>query len=222
MRVVGRALVPASSHTDYDESAWMTKGALESALPPVDERAAEATEDWLLLRWRPGADVQAAQKRFATLAAGQDYFVERATLPSAVVSLGQLRSLPFALAVFFGLLAVATVAHALVTTVRRRRRDLAILRSIGFTRGDSRLAIAWQATIIAIIGLIVGIPLGIITGRVIWKQLAESFPVAYTPPLTLVVVALVVPVAIVIANLVAAGPAHAATRIRPARVLRAE
>jgi hypothetical protein len=222
MRVVGRALLPASSHTDYDESAWMTLGALQSVIPPAEERGAEDTEDWLLMRWQPGADVHAAQKRIAKMAEGQDTFVEPATLPSAVVSLGQLRSLPFALAVFFGLLAVATVAHALVTTVRRRRHDLAVLRSIGFTRGDARVAIAWQATLIAIIGLVVGIPLGIITGRVIWKQLAESFPVAYTPPLTLVAVALVVPVAIGIANLVAAGPAHAATRIRPARVLRTE
>lgn len=222
MRVVGRALLPATSHTDYDESAWMTLGALNSVIPPIDERDAEATEDLLLLRWRPGADVAAAQKRFAHLAEGKDYFVEPATLSSAVVSLGQLRSLPLALAVFFGLLAVATVAHALVTTVRRRRHDLAILRSIGFTRGDARLAIAWQATLIAIVGLIVGIPLGIIIGRVIWKQLAEDFPVAYVPPLTLLAVLLVIPIAIAIANLVAAGPAHAATRIRPARVLRTE
>jgi ABC-type antimicrobial peptide transport system permease subunit len=196
--------------------------ALQSVLPPLDERGAEATEDFLLVRWRPGADVPAAQERFAKLAEGKDYFVGPATLPTAVVSLGQLRSLPLALAVFFGLLAVATVAHALVTTVRRRRHDLAILRSIGFTSGDARIAIAWQATLIAIIGLVVGIPLGIIFGRLIWKQLAESFPVAYAPPLTLVAVLLVVPVALVIANLVAAGPAHAATRIRPARVLRTE
>ena len=150
------------------------------------------------------------------------YYVEPAELPVAVDSLGQLRSLPLALAIFFGLLAVATVAHALVTTVRRRRHDLAILRSIGFTRGDARIAIVWQSTLIAIVGLVVGVPLGIIVGRVLWKQLAEDFPVAYVPPLALVGVLLVVPVAIVIANLVAAGPAHAATRIRPARVLRTE
>jgi hypothetical protein len=46
--------------------------------------------------------------------------------------------------------------------------------------------------------------------------------VAYVPPLTLLAVLLIVPVVIVVANLVAAGPAHAATRIRPAKVLRAE
>ncbi len=59
-------------------------------------------------------------------------------------------------------------------------------------------------------------------GRLIWKQLAESFPVAYVPPFALLGVLLVVPVAIIVANLIAAGPGHAATRIRPARVLRTE
>ena len=104
---------------------------------------------------------------------------------------------------------MATVAHALVTTVRRRRHDLAVLRSIGFTRRDARIAIGWQSTLIAIVGLVLGVPLGIVTGRLVWKQLAESFPVVYVPPLALVGVLLIVPLAIAIANLVAAGPAHA-------------
>ena len=130
--------------------------------------------------------------------------------------------LPFALAIFFALLGLATVAHAVVTTVRRRRHDLAVLRAIGFTKRDARIAIAWQATLIAIVGLVLGIPLGILAGRLIWKQLAESFPVAYVPPLSLIALLLIGPAAIVVVNLIAAGPAHAATRIRPARVLRAE
>lgn len=223
MRVVGSAFLPATSHTEYDESAWMTRDALDSVLPPADQRGPEFTEDWVLIRFRPGADVAAARKRMSALVAnGGETFAARAALPTAVASLKDLRALPFALAIFFALLGVATVAHALVTTVRRRRHDLAVLRAIGFTQRDARLAIAWQATLIALVGLVVGIPLGIVTGRLIWRQLAESFPVAYVPPLSLIALLLIVPLAIVVANLIAAGPAHAATRIRPARVLRTE
>jgi predicted lysophospholipase L1 biosynthesis ABC-type transport system permease subunit len=220
MQIVGKALLPATSHTDYDESAWMTLSALRRVDPTAAGPA--AIEDYVLIRFRPGADVPAARQRLGALGGGQGYFLERAKLPESVVSLGRLRALPLALAIFFGLLAVATVAHALVTTVRRRRHDLAVLRSIGFTKRDARIAIAWQSTLIAIVGLVLGVPLGIVMGRLVWKQLAESFPVAYVPPLTLLGVLLVVPLAILIANLVAAGPAHAATRIRPARVLRTE
>jgi FtsX-like permease family len=116
------------------------------------------------LRFRRGADARAAQRRLGSLADASGDYAGPATLPTAVVSLGKLRALPFALAVFFALLAIATVAHALVTTVRRRRHDLAVLRSIGFTRRDARVAIAWQATAIAIAGLVVGVPLGIVAG----------------------------------------------------------
>jgi len=143
-------------------------------------------------------------------------------LPTAVVDLGHLATMPLVLAVFFGLLACATVAHALVTTVRRRRYDLAVLRSVGFTRRQSRIAIAWQATLLAVAGIVVGVPLGLITGRVIWRLVAEDFPVAYVPPVEAIAVLVVVPVALVVAQALAAGPAHAATRIRPAETLRAE
>ena len=130
--------------------------------------------------------------------------------------------LPIALALFFALVAVATVAHALVTTVRRRKHDLAVLRSMGLTRRDSRLAIVWQSTLLAIVGIVIGVPLGIVVGRALWRQIADSFPLVYVPPLALLAVILLVPIAIVIANLLAAGPARAATRVQPAEVLRTE
>jgi ABC-type lipoprotein release transport system permease subunit len=219
MRVVGSALVPSSSHTDYDESAWMTAAALRTVVPRAELENPDAIEGWNVVRVRDGADVDAVARRYLETGAEE---AGPAEFPPAVGSLGELRSLPLSLAVFFALLAIATVAHALVTTVRRRRHDLAVLRSIGFTRGDTRVAIAWQSTLIAVVGAVVGIPLGIIVGRFAWKQLAESFPVVYVPPFEVLAVLLVVPVAIVVANLVAAGPAHAATRIRPASALRTE
>jgi ABC-type lipoprotein release transport system permease subunit len=219
MRVVGKALLPSSSHTDYDESAWMAAAAWRRAVPREERTDPDAIEHWVLVALRPGTDPQEFAARSMRL--GAEYGGP-AEFPSSVESLGQLRSLPLSLAVFFGLLAIATVAHALVTTVRRRRHDLAVLRSIGFTRTDTRVAIAWQSTLIAVIGTVVGVPLGIVAGRLAWRQLAESFPVVYAPPVALVAVLLVIPLAIVIANLVAAGPAHAATRIRPATALRTE
>jgi ABC-type antimicrobial peptide transport system permease subunit len=120
------------------------------------------------------------------------------------------------------LLACATVAHALVTTARSRRHDFAILRSIGFTRHESRIAIAWQATFLAVTGLVVGVPLGLAAGRLVWRWLADDYPVVYVPPFALVAVSLVVPVALLVANALAAGPARSVASIRPAEALRTE
>jgi predicted lysophospholipase L1 biosynthesis ABC-type transport system permease subunit len=201
----------------------MTAAGLRASLPPAAQIGPDDTQDFVLVRWAPGTDAAAAAHRL-TAAVGHSgaYYTAGVVLPSAVADLGRMRELPLWLGVFFGLLACATVAHALVTTVRRRRFDLAVLRSFGFTRRQSRTAIAWQATLLAIVGLVVGVPLGVVTGRLIWRWLADNFPVVYVPPLALVAVLVVVPAALLIANALAAGPARAASRIHPAEVLRAE
>jgi hypothetical protein len=222
MTVVGTALLPASSHTDYDQSGWMTADAVRSVVGPLDKLDPNAFEDYVLIRWRPGVDQHAVAQSLVKRMHDSELYTVRAVLPTAVISLGDLRSLPYALGVFFALLASATVAHALVTTVRRRRQELAIMRSIGFTRRQSRIAIAWQATIIAAVGVVVGVPLGIVAGRLVWRWLAHNFPVVYVPPLAAAAVVLVIPASIALANLLAAWPARSAARIRPAEALRTE
>jgi predicted lysophospholipase L1 biosynthesis ABC-type transport system permease subunit len=222
VRVVGEALLPSTSHTEYDQSAWMTRAGLDASLPPVAERGSDDLWDYVLVRWKPDADVAAAQKRLAKYVAGCPCGAGEQPLPAVVSDLGRLRSLPFALGIFFALLAIATVAHALVTTVRRWRHDLAVMRAIGFTRGQARIAIAWQSTLLAAAGVVVGVPLGIVGGRMVWRWLADSFPVVYVAPVAVIAIVAVVPVALIVANALAAGPARTAARIRPAEVLRAE
>jgi putative ABC transport system permease protein len=215
--VVGEALVPATSHTDYDQSGWMTAAGLTRAVGPPSDNG----EDYLLVKWRRGVDLGAAERRITKLG-GPDLFAQAAVLPTAVADLARIEDLPLALGAFFALLACATVAHALVTTVRRRRHDLAVLRSIGFTRRQTRGAIAWQSTLLAMAGLVVGVPVGIAVGRLAWRWLADDFPIVYVPPAALLAVLAVAAIAIAVANAIAAGPAHAATRIRPAEALRVE
>jgi ABC-type antimicrobial peptide transport system permease subunit len=209
----------------YDQSGWVTRDSLMSLLDGSTAVSDdEFFEDYLLLTWRPDADVAAARDRMTAIvnSAQHIYYTSPAQLPSGVDSLRTMLVLPLTLAAFFALLAVATVAHALATTVKRRRGDLAVLRSMGFTRTDARLAVAFQATLLAAVGVVLGVPGGIVVGRLLWKQFAESYPVVYAPPLALVAVLLAAPVAVAISNVLALGPARSATSIRPAEVLRSE
>jgi ABC-type lipoprotein release transport system permease subunit len=80
----------------------------------------------------------------------------------------------------------------------------------------------WQATAIAVVGLVVGVPLGIVVGRWGWSQVAARVPLVDVAPLALVVVGLSVPVALALANAVATVPARALSSMRPAEALRAE
>jgi ABC-type lipoprotein release transport system permease subunit len=68
------------------------------------------------------------------------------------------------------------MTHTLVTSVRRRRRDLAMLKTLGFVRGRVVAAMVWQATTFAVVALAVGRPLGLAAGRWAWELTAAPPP----------------------------------------------
>jgi hypothetical protein len=142
-------------------------------------------------------------------------------LPTEIDRLREINWFPTATAALLALLALIAVAHAVATSTRRRRRDFAVLKTIGFGRPQLRHAVEWQATALAIGGLLVGIPLGVLVGDAIWRAVAHSLgvPVTVTLPIGLVVLA---PAAIAAVNLIAYIPAQAAARRRPAIALHTE
>jgi ABC-type lipoprotein release transport system permease subunit len=130
--------------------------------------------------------------------------------------------LPLALSGFLALLAVGAVGHALATAVRRRRHELAVLRALGLTRLQSRMVVVTQASVLAVIGVVFGVPLGAALGRSIWRVVAGFTPLAYRPPVAVWALLLIGPVALLAANLLAAWPAERAARLRTGQILRTE
>jgi hypothetical protein len=142
-------------------------------------------------------------------------------VPVEVERVRQVDWAPVALAGLLAVLGLVAVAHALATSVRRRRHEFAVLRTLGFTRGQVRRTVAWQATTLAVIGVGLGIPAGLIVGSVSWRAVADSIGVDPTAALTAWVL-VAVPGAVALVNLVASIPARVAARTRPAVALRAE
>jgi predicted lysophospholipase L1 biosynthesis ABC-type transport system permease subunit len=139
-----------------------------------------------------------------------------------VRNLQRVDNLPGLLAGLVGLLGLATLAHTLVTSVRRRRRDLAVLKTLGFVRGQVAATVAWQATTFAVVALAVGVPLGLAAGRWAWRLTADALGVASGAVVPGPAILAVVVGTLAAANLVAAGPGRAASRLRPAAALRSE
>jgi hypothetical protein len=139
-----------------------------------------------------------------------------------LMNLERVGYLPGLLAGLVALLALGTVAHALVTSVRRRRRELAILKTLGFMRGQVSQTVAWQATTFALVAGLLGVPLGIAGGRWAWRVAAEQLGVAAGPVVPAGSVLAITSGALLVANLIAAGPGWTAARIQPAAVLRSE
>jgi hypothetical protein len=218
MRVVGTVIVPPTPFlvTKLGEGAAVTlRGYLR-----VDPGAARQQGGLpFLVRFAPGVSRDAGLAAVASDIKGlPGPFVNAAERPANVVSLASIAGLPVALSGLLALMAAATLAHTLASATRRRRRDLAILKSLGFGRWQLRQAVAWQATTIVGIAL----PAGVAGGRWAWRYLATQLGVLPEPAVPLIAIVIAIPAALVVANLIAAAPGQAAARIPPAAVLRTE
>ena len=79
-----------------------------------------------------------------------------------------------------------------------------------------------QATALAVVAVAVGVPGGVALGRWTWRLVADNVGSVSPAIVPLGAVLLVVPATLVVANLLAGGPAWAAGRVRPSEALRVE
>jgi ABC-type lipoprotein release transport system permease subunit len=217
-QIVGRAVFPKLDIPQpLANGAAFTGTGLAPILSPDDESFGT---HYVIGRITTSAELAAVEHRLAT-----NSQIERPFGPSVPVEADRLRLvnwLPVTLAALLTVLALLAVGHALVISVRRHRRELAVLKTLGFDRHQIRATVAWQATTLGTVGLIFGIPVGIIIGSLVWRQVANGLGVATTPALPALGLLLIVPCALAAVNLIASFPAHAAARTRPAVALRTE
>jgi len=142
--------------------------------------------------------------------------------PDEFARLAEVRALPWLLAALLGVIAIATMTSMLIVTVRRQRRDLAVLRAVGIAGGGIGRIVSVQALVVSAMGLVVGVPLGIVIGRVAWVSVARGLGVVvHTSVPVLWLLAIVV--AVIAVDLVSSLlPARSAARLRPAKTLRSE
>jgi hypothetical protein len=217
--VAGIGFVPVGSHNTYDDGGWLTAAGYDQLFTGFKYHLAE-------LALRPGANVATVvprlQKAAAVFTGGAAIGLTPPQQPPQVAELRDVRVLPIVLGGFLLLLAIGAVGHALATAVRRRRHDVAVLRALGMTRWQARGVVVTQATLLAAIGLIFGVPIGIALARVLWRQVADNTPIAYHPPLAVWALFLIAPLALLIANLLAAWPGQRAARLQVGHTLRTE
>ena len=142
--------------------------------------------------------------------------------PAQILNYGSLGTTPLLLGAALAVGAAVALGITLVTSVRRRRHDLAILKTLGFTRGQLAIAVAVQASVAAVIGCAIGIPVGIALGRVLWNLFASEIsavPAPTVPGGTVVVIGVL---ALALAILVAMIPGRLAARTTTSQLLRAE
>jgi ABC-type antimicrobial peptide transport system permease subunit len=129
---------------------------------------------------------------------------------------------PLILGLVVVLFGIATLLHLLLSSLNRRRRETGLLKSLGMVRRQIGYCVSWQTTTVAVIGIVIGVPLGVAGGRLIWSAFATNLGVTVDPVVTAALLAAVALGTLVVANVLALIPALIAARARPASLLRSE
>jgi hypothetical protein len=142
--------------------------------------------------------------------------------PAEIENYRVMGATPVILALGLALGAIIALGLSLIASVRRRLRDLALLRSLGFLRRQLVTTIAWQASVVGVFGAVIGIPLGVVLGRWLWALFARNIYAVPEPTVSVVSLVSVALVTIALVNLVALVPARIAARTSTAQLLRSQ
>jgi hypothetical protein len=142
--------------------------------------------------------------------------------PAQIVNYRSMGSTPAVMAGGLAVGAFAALALTLVASVRHRRRDLALLKTLGFTSRQLAATVAWQAFVTVGIGTLVGVPLGIVAGRGLWVLFAREFYAIADPTVPVLGVALLAVGALILGLVAAILPGRHAAATPTSLVLRAE
>lgn len=178
-----------------------------------------AAQGAFVVRAAPGAQGQAALTRLSRAYPSE---VTHPATPTNLVNFGEAVDFPLIFGLVVILFGTATLMHFLVVSVVRRRREAGLLKSLGFIRRQVAFAVSWQTTTVAVVGIIIGVPVGIAIGREVWRAFANNLGVLPIPVVTVWVMVAVASGTLIVANVLAIGPALVASRSNPASLLKAE
>jgi hypothetical protein len=230
LRIVGVATLPTIGVGGTNHLEMGSGAVLSYKLIPLGQRNLFDVKEGpnaILVRVKRGVNQRAALRSLSSILVklggesngAQAQSVQR---PAQIIDYGSLGSTPVVLGGALALGAVIAMGLTLITSVRRRRRDLALLKILGFTRRQVAAAIAWQSSVATAIGTAVGVPLGVVLGRLLWDLFAHEIYAVPRPTVPIGSVILIIVCAMVLANVVAAFPGRVAAKTPTALLLRTE
>jgi hypothetical protein len=230
VQVAGRAVFPY-----FGQGSFTPTDLGQGALVPASLLAAQASSaagepgyNFVLVSFRPGSDVTAgaAALRHALApycrAHQQTTCVLTSQRPNGVASYARIGATPLILAGLLALLGLGVLAQFSFESARARRREFAVLRTLGLQRRQLTAVTVWQITTLAALALLAGLPAGAAAGRWAWAEFAHVLGIAPGTGVPVATGLLLVPAVLLAANLVAWWPGRGNSRLRPAELLRAE
>jgi hypothetical protein len=237
LKIVGTVTLPSigvmlSDHVSLGRGAMLAESTLLQVLDlrklsrEVDPEAISAMPSTLALDLEPGTSPGSVIDRLSVFAATQggsgDLYLEPRVLGAQVVDASQMGSQPVALAIALAASVLVSLMATVLAAARRRRRELALLKALGLTRRQMRNIVGVQTLVLLVIAIIVGIPVGIAAGHLLWDSFAASLGVA--PVVVVPILALLLGIVglLVAGTVLATVPATVAAATPTTLVLRQE
>jgi hypothetical protein len=225
LRVVAQISFPVlSGIVSLGSGVAMTISGYEAAVCPPGPRQAscrqavvDGTNGGILASVVPGAQGQAVINHYLDAYRASTAL---AVAPLSLINFGEAVNFPLIFGAMLAVFGAATLLHLLVVSVSRRRREIGLLKVLGFVNGQVASGVAWQATTLALVGIVVGVPLGLVIGQAVWKAFASNLGAVPVSVVPIWVIAVLVAGVLVVANLIAVAPALVATRSKPGELLR--
>ncbi|HEY7627686.1 MAG TPA: ABC transporter permease [Ilumatobacteraceae bacterium] len=217
-RVTGLAVVPSIGLNDgIGQDGVMTLAGVHRVNPDLPETAA-------VVKFRDGTTLETIRQLMVNAGPDSGSLIADPgeSRPVDIVNIERVRSIPFVLAAVLAALVLLTLGHATVTSVQNRRRDVAVLRSIGADRRWIGRAVVWQATSFTLLPLLVGVPAGIIIGRITFRAFADSIGTINDASVPILYALTIVLGMILLADAIAWAAARRGYHRLPAVLLRAE
>jgi ABC-type antimicrobial peptide transport system permease subunit len=227
LRIVGTAAMPAigsnGTHLEMGIGAVLSSTLLSSFARNLLD-APLTGPNAIFVRLRRGAPTGPLRQIANELSNTTDGGISVLTVqrPAEIINYRSLGATPALLGAALAVGAASAFGLTLISSVRRRRRDVALLKTLGFTRRQLAAVVAWQSSVAVAIGVVVGVPVGVVFGRWLWDLFAHNIDVVPAPTVPLMSIVLIALGALVLANLVAAVPGFIAARTNTASLLRAE
>jgi hypothetical protein len=231
LRIVGMATMPAiggpGPHLEMGTGALLSYQLIPAAARNLFNDPVSGPE-MVFVSLKPGANHAAAVRSLNAVSAKLSnnfnfgVMVQEVLRPAEIVNYRSLGTTPAVLGGALAGGAVVALGLTLVASVRRRRRDLAMLKTLGFTGRQLASVVSWQATVSVACGVVIGIPLGIVIGRALWTLFATNIDAVPAPTVPILSIVVIGVGALFLANIVAAVPGRAAARTSTAVLLRTD
>jgi hypothetical protein len=176
----------------------------------------------LAVRLAPAADVSVVRGEMGTTTGGFERVIKESFRPARISNIERVRSVPLIIEAFAGLLTLLVLVHSLATVSGRRRRELSVLRALGMKPSDARHVLWWHGAILGALTVAIGLPLGVVAGRMFWRAITTSIDSVYSPRAPWALLAVVAAASLMLSVTVGAALSRRAVPHSIARLLRSE